>query len=75
MRSIVVLRRTDLDILTDLHILGAPECEKVVFEMRVCMCYSLVPEQLTDFDHTRYLRIYSSQVVWSIFQYNCNMAC
>jgi hypothetical protein len=47
----MVSKRTDLDILTDLHVFGAPECGKVVFEMlyaclSVCMRVLLVPEQL-----------------------------
>jgi hypothetical protein len=35
----MVLRRTDLDILTDLHVFGPPECGKVVFEMLYACLY------------------------------------
>jgi hypothetical protein len=64
----VVLGRPDLDILTDLHVFGAPECEKVVFEMLyVCMCSSLVPEQL-NFIHHRSLsgQSVSKIVIWRV---------
>ena len=38
---IALVKKTDLEILMDLHVLGVTESKKVIFGMSVCVCVCL----------------------------------